>query len=194
VAKAPGILGVYLVDAGQVLGVWGERKYTQGNTETVINMIARFSTDWRADVLEAVRRVVVDVLIGNGDSHLKNWSFIFPAPGEVRLSPAYDIVPTILFIPADRLALRFAGIQRFESVRIHHFHRLASLLRLDPAWIEREVRAVAGRALETWPDLIRTLPLTDEQRSRLVDRWNTLDLVTEVRSGGALDPKAAAKG
>ena len=93
---------IQIEDAGQVLGMWGERKYTQGNTETMINMIGRFSTDWRADVLEAVRRVAVDVLIGNGDNHLKNWSFIFPGPGEVRLSRAYDIVPTVLYTPTTR--------------------------------------------------------------------------------------------
>jgi len=181
---------IHIEDAGQVMGVWGERKYTQGNTETVINMVARFSTDWREDVLEAIRRVVVDVLIGNGDNHLKNWSFIFPKPGEVRLSPAYDIVPTVLFIPKDTLALRFAGVQRFRSVRVHHFRRLASLLRLDPDWIEREVRAVAVRALQTWPELIGALPLTEAHARRLIGRWDGLDLVNEVRSGVALGPHA----
>ncbi len=177
---------IHIEDAGQVLGVWGERKYTQGNTETVINIIARFSSDWRADVLEAVRRVVVDVLIGNGDNHLKNWSFIFPSPGEVRLSPAYDIVPTVLYIPKDTLALRFAGIQRFERVRLHQFRRLASLLKVEPDWLEREVRRLTEKALQTWPVLMTQLPLTDEHRLRLIERWETLDLVEEVRSGGSL--------
>ncbi len=73
--------------------------------ETMLNMIKRFSTDWRADALEGFRRMVADVLIGNGDNHLKNRSFIFPAPGIVRLSPAYDIVPTVLFAPRDTLGV-----------------------------------------------------------------------------------------
>jgi len=187
--RAEGAGRIHVEDAGQVLGVWGERKYTQGNTETVINMIARFSSDWRADVLEAVGRVVVGILIGNGDNHLKNWSFIFPSSGEVRLSPAYDIVPTILYIPKDTLALRFAGIQRFESVRLHQFRRLASLLKVDPDWIEREVRRLTEKALQTWPGLMTDLPLTANQRQRLTERWQTLDLVEEVRSGGSLGPE-----
>lgn len=179
---------IHIEDVGQVLGVWGERKYTQGNTETVINMIARFSSDWRADVLETVRRVAVDVLIGNGDNHLKNWSFIFPGPGEVRLSPAYDIAPTVLYIPKDTLALRFAGIQRFERVRLHQFRRLASMLTVEPDWIEREVRRIVEKALQTWPGLMDQLPLSDEHRRRLTERWETLDLVEEVRSGSSLGP------
>jgi len=186
--RADGIGRIHIEDTGQVLGVWGERKYTQANTETVINMIARFSSDWRADVLEAVRRVAVDVLIGNGDNHLKNWSFIFPGPGEVRLSPAYDIVPTVLYIPKDTLALRFAGIQRFESVRLHQFRRVSSLLKVEPEWIEKEVRKIVAHALKTWPELMARLPLTDDERQRLIDRWDTLDLVQEVRSGEPLGP------
>lgn len=69
---------LHMEDAGQVVGAVGERKYTMATYETILNMIRRFSTDWRADVLEGIRRIVADVLIGNGDNHLKNWSFLFP--------------------------------------------------------------------------------------------------------------------
>ena len=92
-------------DMAQVVGALGERKYTMGTGETVLNMVRRFSSDWRADVLEGLRRIVADILIGNGDNHLKNWSFLFPRVGEIRLSPAYDIVPTVLYIPDDQMAL-----------------------------------------------------------------------------------------
>lgn len=112
---------LHIEDAAQILGALGERKYTMGTTETVLNMIRRFSTDWRADVL-----------IGNGDNHLKNWSFIFPEPGETRLSPAYDIVPTVLYIPHDSLALRFAGTHKFENVGMMRMRRVAQFLGLDP--------------------------------------------------------------
>jgi serine/threonine-protein kinase HipA len=71
---------IQIEDAGQVIGAVGERKYTIGTTETIINMVRRFSTDHRDDVLESVRRVVADVL-GNGHNHLKNWSFCFPRAG-----------------------------------------------------------------------------------------------------------------
>jgi serine/threonine-protein kinase HipA len=179
----------HIEDAGQVLGVWGERKYTQANTETVIMMLARFSTDWRQDVLEGIRRVVVDVLLGNGDNHLKNWSFIFPAGREIRLSPAYDIVPTVLYLPNDSLALKFAGTARFERVRLHKFRRLAKHLGLEADWIEREVREVVQKALDLWPKLMKDLPLTDGQREFLLDRWNSLDLVTEVRTGILMPPE-----
>ena len=177
--RPPGGGRIHMEDAAQIIGAVGERKYTMANGETVLNMIARFSTDWRADVLEGIGRLVADVLIGNGDSHLKNWSFVFPGDGEVRLSPAYDIVPTVLYLPADTLALEFAGSRAFETVSLHRFRRVAKFLRLEPDWIEAHVRRLVERALETWPQALEGL-LDAPRRDVLLRRLPTLGLVREV--------------
>lgn len=171
---------LHMEDAAQILGALGERKYTMGTTETVLNMIRRFSTDWRADVLEGLRRLVVDVLIGNGDNHLKNWSFIFPEPGEIRLSPAYDIVPTVLYIPHDSLALRFAGTHNFENVGMRRIRRVAQFLGLDADWIQREVAAMVNQALGGWPEMMDQL--LGERSVQLKERFQRLQLVAEVRA------------
>jgi serine/threonine-protein kinase HipA len=170
---------IHIEDAAQILGAVGDRKYTMATTETIMNMIRRFSTDRRADLQEAVRRVVADVLLGNGDNHLKNWSFLFPRAGEVRLSPAYDIVPTVLFIPGDTLALRFSGAQAFDKVSLRRFERVASYLDLDPRWIVKEVSAAVDRALDTWPDAAPQL-LGEERGAVIVERLSSLPLVAEV--------------
>jgi serine/threonine-protein kinase HipA len=176
---------VHIEDAAQILGAVGDRKYTMATTETIMNVIRRFSSDRRADLQEAVRRVVADVLLGNGDNHLKNWSFRFPRPGEVRLSPAYDIVPTVLFIPADTLALRFSGAQAFDKVNLQRFERVARYLDLDPRWIVKEVSATVDRALETWPDAAPQL--LGEQRGKvIVERLRSLPLVAEAGVAGKL--------
>jgi serine/threonine-protein kinase HipA len=171
---------VHSEDAGQVLGALDDFKYTMGTTDTVMNMVRRFSTDSRADLAEAFRRVTVDVLMGNGDNHLKNWSFRFPRAGAIRLSPAYDIVPTILYQPRDELALRFVGTHRFESVDLHRFERLASFLGVDPKWAVKEVRRTTEAALDLWPTMLPEL-LDDHRADALVKRLNQLPLVTEIR-------------
>jgi serine/threonine-protein kinase HipA len=170
---------IHIEDAAQILGAIGERKYTMATTETIINMVRRFSTDHRDDILEAIRRVAADVLLGNGDNHLKNWSFRFPAPGEIRLSPAYDIVPTVLYVPSDTMALRFVKTHSFENVNLHRFERVASFLRLDEKLITREVVATVRRALEHWPTLAPEL-LGEKKAKQLLDRLATLTLVDEV--------------
>jgi len=172
---------VHIEDAGQVLGALDVFKYTMGTTDTVMNMVRRLSTDSRADLAEAFRRVTVDVLIGNGDNHLKNWSFRFPKAGEIRLSPAYDIVPTILYQPRDELALRFVGTHRFESVNFHRFERLASFLGIDPKWAVKEVRRTTEAALNLWPTMLPDL-LDGVRADALIKRLNELPLVAETRA------------
>lgn len=172
---------LHIEDAGQILQAWGERKYTRGNTETVLHMISRFSSDWRGDVMQGFRRVVADVLLGNGDSHLKNWSFIFPEPETVRLSPAYDIVPTVFFTANDELALRFAGAQSFEAVNLHRFRRTAEYLGLEPDHVVREVARCVSLARDGWPKAVADLPLTAERRALLLKRLDDLPLAREAR-------------
>lgn len=123
----------------------------------------------------------MDVLLGNGDNHLKNWSFRFPKAGEIRLSPAYDIVPTILYQPRDELALRFVGTHRFESVNLHRFERLASFLGIDPKWAVKEVRRTTEAALDLWPAMLPDL-LDTRRADALARRLNELPLVTEIRA------------
>ncbi len=172
---------LHMEDTAQVLGAWGDEKYTKANTETVLNMIRRFSTDWRDDIMEGFRRIVADILIGNGDNHLKNWSFYFPASGAVRLSPAYDIVPTILFQPHDELALRFAGKSRaFETITITRFQRAANFLTLDTKLVETTIANAVNAALDHWPALLSVMPIAEDQRQHLLDRLRTLPLVQEV--------------
>jgi serine/threonine-protein kinase HipA len=172
---------IHIEDCAQIVGAIGERKYTMATTETILNMIKRFSTDPRADLIEAIHRIVGDILIGNGDSHLKNWSFIFPVPGEIRLAPAYDIVPTVLFAPCDTLALSFVGTNAFESVTLRKFRRVAAFLKLDPDWIEREVRLVITRAVSHWPVTAASL-LSPARSDALLARLENLPLVREVQS------------
>lgn len=172
---------IHIEDAAQILGAVGDRKYTMGNTETVLNMISRFSDDWRNDVLEGVRRIVADVLIGNGDNHLKNWSFRFADGVTPRLSPAYDIVPTALYIPDETLALEFVGARQFESISLAKFRRAAAFLKMDPDKVETEVRQFVLGALDLWPDLVRDMPISTTRQKRLISRMLALPLVSEVR-------------
>ncbi len=172
---------IHIEDAAQILGAIDIFKYTMGTTDTVLNMVRRFSTDPRADLLEAFRRVTADILLGNGDNHLKNWSFIFPGAGHIRLSPAYDIVPTVLFVPGDELALRFVGTQRFSTVNLHRFARIANYLQLDPKGVIREVRKTVETALDLWPSAAADL-LGAKRGRQIIERLEGLQLVEDIRS------------
>jgi serine/threonine-protein kinase HipA len=173
---------IHVEDMAQVLGAGEMQKYTKGNGETVLNCLARFSTDWRADVMEGMRRIVADVLIGNGDNHLKNWSFRFSQATSPRLSPAYDIVPTWLYDGNDTLGLPFAGVKRAPDISFDRFRRVAAYLRLDPDATVRTLRAFAEHCQDAWPALIRDLPLPRDAADRLMARMRATRLAAPDRS------------
>lgn len=67
--------------------------------------------DAQLDVLIGV--LVFTVLIGNSDAHAKNVSILLDPPGQVRLAPLYDTVPTMLFPRLQvRCAMWVGGVHR----------------------------------------------------------------------------------
>ena len=64
--------------------------------EDVATVIRQYSARPEIDLARFFRRLVVFVLIGNCDAHLKNFSLLETDAG-LRLSPAYDIVNTALY-------------------------------------------------------------------------------------------------
>lgn len=178
--RAPGGRRIHTEDYAQILGAIGDRKYTMANEETVYNMARRFTGDWSGMLLEAVRRTVANIMIGNGDAHLKNWSLIHPAGGQPELTPAYDIVPTFLY--GDRtMALAFGGTKDAARITLRRFERAAGLVKVSPDLLAREAKKTVEAALDLWPAAMRDLPLPQEMQDRIVARWRDLSLVQEVR-------------
>jgi serine/threonine-protein kinase HipA len=171
---------IHTEDFAQILGAVGDRKYTMANEETVYNMVRRFTGDWSGELLEAVRRTVVNIMIGNGDAHLKNWSLIHPPAGPPALTPAYDIVPT--FLHGDRtLALPFGGTRDPARISLRRFERAARLVGVSPELLAREARRTVEAILDLWPNAMARLPLPPERRTQVIERWNDLAILHGAR-------------
>jgi len=69
-----------------------------GSVEQIGTRLREVSTAPGYDVQLYFERVVFNFLIGNGDSHLKNYSVSFRDKDTIRLTPAYDIVCSKLVI------------------------------------------------------------------------------------------------
>jgi len=59
-------------------------------------LLATYSTSPTADMLEYLRRDILNVCLGNPDNHARNHAFLKKETGEVRLSPLYDLAPMFL--------------------------------------------------------------------------------------------------
>jgi serine/threonine-protein kinase HipA len=121
---------IHIEDFAQVMGSIHDQKYVMANQSPLVKLVGLFASDERGEMLQAIRRVVVEIMVGNGDSHLKNWSFIFPDGRTPELSPAYDIVPTFYY-GDDRMALQFGKTLDPAVVNLRRFQRLAGLADLD---------------------------------------------------------------
>jgi len=87
--------------------------------EQVAEVIKTYSARPEIDLARFFRRLVVFVLIGNCDGHLKNFSLL-ETPTGLRLSPLYDVVNTALYPNYDQsLALSICGayVQRDNVTR-----------------------------------------------------------------------------
>jgi len=189
--RAPEGRRIQTEDCAQIIGAVGDQKYTKANQDTLLNMARRFSDDSAGAILEGVRRIVVDIMVGNGDDHLKNWSFIFEDGIRPKLSPAYDIVPTAAYAPGDNMALKLAGTSDPTIVTIDRISSIAKFLKIDPAIIEREALATMEKILDTWKDAAKDLPAPKSITDAIFDRWDTLAIVPDART--RLKARAAKK-
>lgn len=75
-------------------------KYT-GSLEQIGNKLREVSGVPGLDIQFFFERVLLNFLLGNGDAHLKNFSMLETEEGELRLSPAYDIVCSKAVLPKE---------------------------------------------------------------------------------------------
>ena len=81
----------------------------QASYEDVAKVIKTYSARPAIDLSKFFRRLLVFVLIGNCDGHLKNFSLL-ETPSGFRLSPLYDVVNTAIYPNYDQnLALHIGG-------------------------------------------------------------------------------------
>jgi serine/threonine-protein kinase HipA len=150
---------IHTEDFAQVFGVDPEDEYTATNYDTVGNLIFGVFPDPYGQLTEYVRRLVFMILIGNSDAHLKNWSVIYRDGRTPQLSPAYDLVSTIQYVPDNRtLALNVRREREFAKLSADHFARMAKRIQVAPAFVLKVLDETVDRARESWPQLARQLP------------------------------------
>jgi serine/threonine-protein kinase HipA len=170
--RAAGGRRIHMEDFAQVFGLFPDDKYGSRSYANIAAVLWAETGD--TGTYEFVRRLVFSVLIGNADMHLKNWSLLYPDGRTPVLSPAYDFVATLPYIPGDGLALTLGGSRSLSEITIEQVRRFTDTARmpLNPVWAI--VRETVGRTVEAWKtlphkDLIpaATLTVIDDQIRRV---------------------------
>jgi serine/threonine-protein kinase HipA len=168
---------IHTEEFAQILNIPAARehvKYSYANFEAVANIASRLvSVD---SVREIINRIVLNVLIGNGDAHLKNWTMVYPDGMNPALSPIYDVLPTVLYVSNDDLGLNLNGSKRFEDVTHKSFARMGEVTDFGASEATTEAKLAVKKVLDAWHVLDDLLP--HEQLVRLNQRLASLPLRT----------------
>jgi serine/threonine-protein kinase HipA len=103
-------------DSCQALSVPPNMKYEEDGGPSLRRLTRMLSDVAEPRSVEALlRATVLNVVIGNGDAHGKNFSLLHEPSGALRLAPLYDLVSTLLY-GLDRLAMFIDTVQRIDRV------------------------------------------------------------------------------
>ncbi len=142
---------VHMEDFAQVFGEFPNNKYKFHSYANIANVLwAEIGED---AVVEFVRRLVFSVAIGNADMHLKNWSLLYPDRRTPALSPGYDFVATLPYIPGDTLALSFGDSRSLSEITRDQMRRFADTARIPASPLWKIAVETAERAAESWKSL-----------------------------------------
>lgn len=156
---------VHMEDFAQVFGRYPSEKYTGAayhNIAAALNSGVSFDA-----AIEFVRRLALTALTGNGDMHLKNWSLLYPGDGRTpTLSPVYDVLSTIPYIPKDGMALSLAGEKSFKALTQERWRSFANRSRLPEGAVMTVVAETAADVRAKWS----VLPERDVVPAQVLER------------------------
>jgi serine/threonine-protein kinase HipA len=93
-------------EAAALMGETAATKYQRDYGSMIEQLAEVVSPDVNAKIrADLVKALVLNHLLGNGDAHLKNFGVLYRDSRQVSLSPLYDCVSTLPYIPDDIPAL-----------------------------------------------------------------------------------------
>lgn len=127
------MIPIHQEDICQALNVFPSEKYRLSLKEIFLCVQSR-TTAPTVELPNLLRQVVFSYLIGNGDLHAKNISlFMSPTDGTVALTPAYDLICTLIY-GDQKMALRMDA--KDSNLKRQDFIGFALRFGLNPNAIE----------------------------------------------------------
>lgn len=148
--RAPDDKRVHIEDFAQVYNVYPHKKYEGVSHANMAGMVWLLTGE--TGLVDYIRRLAFSVLIGNGDMHLKNWSLIYRDGRTPALSPAYDLLSSIPYIPGDGMALHLGETKNMQQIGLRQFEKLAKKAQVPSHLVQQTVRETAEATLTAWQE------------------------------------------
>jgi len=169
---------VHMEDFAQIFGVHADRKYGRGSLRGIARVIAAEGND--DDIVEFIRRVTFNMLIGNADMHLKNWSVVYPDRRRVSLAPAYDFVSTVPYIPGDATNMKISRFKLFSAFTADELAHLAIKAAIPRRLALDAARETVALFHEHWKAERMNLPMSAAVRDAIEAHVKRLPILDEL--------------
>lgn len=159
---------IHIEDFAQVFGLYPDRKYERGNYKNIAEVL--WAEIGEEAIIEYVKRLVFNILIGNGDMHMKNWSLIYPDGQNADIAPAYDFLSTIPYTQDKDMALNLyrGGPRLFTDITQDSFIQFAAKAKLPETITLNAVKETTEKFHDLWGEAKQSLPI-EERVSDAID-------------------------
>jgi len=166
---------IHMEDFAQVLVKYPHQKYDSANYEQIGRILYQYTENGLADAQQLARRLLVNILLANGDAHLKNWSLLYPNQITPELSPAYDIVTTNVYMENEtEQALNLGRTKQWYTVTMAHFEHWSNKTGVPWRAIKPHLDDTMEKARALWPEALQGLPMDDIHKEKLKGHWGEL--------------------
>ena len=129
--------------------------------------------------------MLVNILLANGDAHLKNWSLIYPDALTPELSPAYDLVITRVYMGDEReYALNLDRNKDWYKTTFSHFKAWANKAGIPWKAIKPQLDETLDKARAFWPKFLDDLPADHAHKKQLKEHWRLLSADFRIDTTG----------
>jgi len=155
-------------DFAQLAGFTRDTKYDY-SMEKIIKLIDDYCTFPAIEKVKLFKLVIFNYLIGNEDSHLKNFSIITD-DNQVRLSPCYDLVNSTIVLKEqdEEIALPLKGKKKHFTRNILVDYFGIERCELTEKSIEKVLKTIS-LAIPKWKTLIDISFLSKDMKGKYLD-------------------------
>src|SRR6266513_2816612 len=159
-----GLRRAHQEDMCQAFAIPPTRKYQNEGGPGIRDIVALLTTNSTSsaeDVATFHDSVSYNWLIAGTDAHAKNYALLIGSEGRVRLAPLYDVASVLPYPDIDiqkaTLSMKLGGEYRLRNITLHHWHKLAAELHVDPDAMVARVDSFAAQLADHVSDITRRM-------------------------------------
>lgn len=168
---------VHQEDFCQALGLMPSQKYQKDgggvNLKNCFNFIEQNSSSPLKDIIQLIKWVIFNIVIGNCDAHAKNLSLLIHDNGDYTLAPFYDILSTAVYPDLNQeLAMKVGGDYSLKNTEQHRWKKFAEEIQIQDTLIK-------NTSLEVCNSIKTHTPTITQQ---IQESWGKSDVINKIQN------------